>query len=169
MFLALHKRGISTAFIAINEHGPLYGNELKNHQNSGAFGTETTLRYFDAAVNSAGRLITRWEKGPNYRRKAEENLRMCFEYTLGVFRMRQNADDWLRNELSMNAERVRTLYKWVECAIDDGICLKTFRNLSVSDKKQYEHVPYLLYALLVYITGREEGDTIQISGVSFDE
>ena len=136
------------------------------------FPIKAAFQYFDAAVDYTGKLIGRWEKARAAagRNKAEQDLRMCFEYALGVFRMRTLGGDGVKWKLSMNDEAVRRLYGLVERAIEDQIPVRTFLNLSISDKKkQYEHIPDLLYALLVYITGREEGDTIQISGIDFDE
>lgn len=132
------------------------------------FPAESALRYFDVAVKYAGEEIICWEKNEQKRRDAENNLHMCFEYALGVFRMRQLSDTQIRWKLSMNDETVRKLYDWIERAIKDGIQLRTFLKLSITDKKQYEKIPDLLYALLVYITGREGDDTIKISGVDFN-
>ena len=133
------------------------------------FPIDVAFTYFDIAVNYTGKLIKQWEKSLAAHYKAEQNLRMCFEYTLGVFRMRQLKDERVKWKLSMNDEAVRKLYGLVEQAIDDKIPVTTFLNLSISEKKQYENIPDLLYVLLVYITGREEGDSIQISGIDFDE
>jgi len=80
--------------------------------------------------------------------------------------MQQIVDERVKRELSMNVSMVRRLYAQVEHAIEDQIEIPTFLTLSIADKKQYEQVPDLLYALLVYIMGREEGDTIHISGIT---
>lgn len=132
------------------------------------FPAESILQYFDAAVKYVGVDITRWEKKELKRAEAENNLRMCFEYALGVFRMRQLPDSRIRWNLSMNSATVQKLYGWVERAIDDGIQVHTFLKLTIANKRQYESVPDLLYALLIYLTGREEDESIKISGIDFD-
>ena len=135
------------------------------------FPVSDALQYFKEAVEYADSAIALWNatSNKNKRNKYAKDLYMYFEYALGVFRMRQLGDPNVNAKLSLNDKAVQTLYGLVEKAIDDGIPISTFLDLRISDKKQYEGIPDLLYALLVYITGNEEGDSIQISGFSFDD
>ena len=96
-------------------------------------------------------------------------MQMCLEYTLGLFRMRAFGQRPLQERLSMNNPLVRRLYACVERMIEVRIPIRTYLTLSIANKEQYQQIPDLLYALLVYIVGTENGSSIRISGVNFDD
>ncbi|MEY8386820.1 DUF2357 domain-containing protein [Oscillospiraceae bacterium 38-13] len=128
------------------------------------------LEYFYTAVEYVRKLHREWDgkRGSN-QNYILTGIQSSFEYCLGVFRLRSLGDAELNERLSMNSPKVFSLYKYTELIID-GIDRKeplhTFLKLTIPDKKQYAGISDLAYAMLVYITGREEGDAIQISGIS---
>ena len=120
------------------------------------------LEYFDAAVLCLRRLIQQ-EK---INGKA---VTMCFEYILGVFRLRKYQNCKLDYRLSMNNPLMQELYGMTEMVIERNIEMKSFLKLEIKNKGIFENIPDLLYAVLVYITGESEAGNIRIAGVELDD
>lgn len=138
-----------------------------------AFPPAKALQYFENAVIYLEKMVQDWPAPgvkPSIRhRRSVQDMQMCLEYTLGLFRMRAFAQRPLQEQLSMNNPLVRRLYACVERMIEMRISIRTYLTLSIKNKKQYQQIPDLLYALLVYIVGTENGNSIRISGVNFDD
>ena len=92
------------------------------------------------------------------------------EYILGVFRLRELKEDIIdKKYLSLNNKSVRSLYRYIEEAIDLGIPVRSFLKFEVTNKGAYEDIPNFMYILLVYITGKSAEGEIHISGLDMDE
>lgn len=120
------------------------------------------LEYFDAAVFYLRRLLQ--DEKIN-----EKAVTMCFEYILGVFRLRKHQNRELDYRLSLNNPLMQELYGMTEMVIERNIEIKSFLKLEIKNKGVFENIPDLLYAVLVYITGESGAGDIRISGLELDD
>ena len=122
-----------------------------------------TITYFEAAIDYLGKLIKDAKK--------RQDITMCLEYILGVFRLRSYNDNVLNlnKKLSLNDKYVKRLYKYVEILIENKVNIKSSLALEIKNKGVYEEIPDILYALLLYITGAEGAGDIRIAGLSLDD
>ena len=139
----------------------LWGNEdlIKN------IPIDITLNFFDVAVDYLGVLLNEVK---NDKRKAKD-ITMCLEYVLCVFRLRSYNDSDLNRRLSLNNNKVKKLYRYVESLIENKIEIHSFLSLEIKNKGVYKDVPDILYALLLFITGAEGAGDIKIAGLSLDD
>lgn len=111
--------------------------------------------------------------GASIKRVKRINLKdvgSCLEFILGVLRLRSLNNDMINsNYLSLNNNKMRKLYKYIELMIDNNIYIKSFLKLEIASKGMYENICDLLYVLLVYVTGHNTEGEIRISGINTDE
>jgi len=91
------------------------------------------------------------------------------EFMLAVFRLRELGYAGVDYELSLNNGVVRQAYSTIEdlteIMIESQLELKSFVQIEVNKPEHYKRIPELLYALLIYITGKTGEGEINILGI----
>ena len=135
--------------------------------------TEILLDYFEVAIEQINFLLQEYKLYMGHQNKTwkiASDMSVCMEYILGVFRLRELKEDIIdKKYLSLNNKSVRSLYRYIEEAIDLGIPVRSFLKFEVTNKGAYEDIPNFMYILLVYITGKSAEGEIHISGLDMDE
>lgn len=138
-----------------------------------AIDSKILLDYSEVAINLIYKLMQQYKRyynNNNKNWKIIEEISACMEYLLGVFRLRALNDDTINKVyLSLNNHSIKRLYKYLEEIIEMNIPLQSFLKLEVSNKGEYETLPNIVYALLVYITGQSAESEIKISGLNIDD
>ena len=152
----------------------------KNEQFVFNLDIDCLLKYFDIAIEEAKRIIRIIKRGKLNNiydlSVSLYDLSVSLEYILGVFRIRAKGDPEINMKLSLNNEKISTLYSYIEQLITqirqknqvkrDNVIFKSNLKLKIANKGIYADIPNLLYALLVYITGNTSDTDIKIEGIS---
>lgn len=132
------------------------------------------IHYFLKSLNFLNNEIINLTKNDFNNKSNMRNITAYLEFVLAVFRLRELGDSEINQELSMNKKNIRGLYKNLETLADYLVKnkddeIRTFVQISVKRSEQYKNIPDLLYALLIYVSGRNADEEIIISGVDENE
>lgn len=132
----------------------------------------TMLEYFKKSVAFVSLKVNELSKQTIVDKRISRTIRHL-EFMLAVFRLREVGYTGLNYELSFNNKYVRQAYAALETltriVIENDIEIKSFVQIQVDKSEQYENVPNLLFALLVYITGSNGEGEIIISGIDSED
>lgn len=136
---------------------------------------EMLIDYFDKSIKLLNENLKKiLKKGSVLFRDIREKNYMAsyLEFILAVYRLRSKNVQSINEKISMNNPDVRKLYvileKLSDILVERNIKLDTHVQVQVKRPEQYRAVSDLIYALLIYVTGKNIDEEIIISGIDDD-
>lgn len=130
------------------------------------------FNYFFKSISLLEDRVNNLKNSKNVSPKVLKSITSYLEFILAVFRLREKNIDSSNKKLSMNNCEITKLYYVLDdltnIILDKKIHLKSYVQIQVTRPQQYKEIPDLIYALLIYVTGKNIKEEIIISGVDED-